>query len=51
MAAIKMVTIMCDTCFITADASGHNADVARQVAKNAGWKRSKGRDLCPDCAA
>lgn len=49
MATVKMITLMCDACFITADSSAHRADVARRDAKAAGWACSKNRDLCPDC--
>jgi len=38
MAYAKMVTAMCDQCFMTAKGSGQTQAIALKVAKTEGWK-------------
>lgn len=47
----RLFTIVCDACYTERDdVSAYSAEV-REEAKSEGWRRRKGRDVCPDCLA
>lgn len=51
MSMVRMFTMRCDRCLGGDDWSGWWADEVRRQAKQDGWKRVKGQDVCPRCVA
>jgi len=49
MAMQRMFNVTCDVkdCFEMVDGSEWYASQAREAAKAEGWKRRKGKDICP----
>ena len=55
MTAFLRAFVFCDGCHQPLDnstvPSARNISEARRDAKQSGWSRKRGRDLCEDCAA
>lgn len=51
MSIMTSVWVICDACDIdsAADYGARNVADARADAKDRGWHRAKGRDICADC--
>lgn len=49
MSISTLVYVMCDRCGDPAEAVPYGSKEARSVAKEEGWKRVKGKDVCPRC--
>ena len=49
MAMRRLFTIVCDICFTERDDVGTYSAEVREEAQSEGWRRRKGKDVCPRC--
>jgi hypothetical protein len=49
MGIMKQIQVTCDECGSECDSTEYTVAQARMGAREDGWKRRNGRDICPNC--